>query len=105
MHFIQNRPGYSIPGMFDSFYRSCYIIFVKPIRFDRHAKRRMKEREIKEEEAEITIKESEYIEPSIKGRTNAFKYTGGRFLRATFKEEHEYILVITVTMRKKPFKE
>ena len=78
---------------------------MKPIRFDRHAKRRMKEREIKEEEAKITIKEPEYIDPSIKGRTNAFKYIGGRFLRVTFKEEPDYILVITVTMRKKPFKE
>ena len=78
---------------------------MKPIRFDRHAKRRMKEREITEEEAEITIKNPEYTELSVKGRTNAFKFINGRFLRVTFKEESDYILVITVTMRKKPFKE
>lgn len=78
---------------------------MKPIRFDRHSKRRMKEREIKEEEAEITINKPEYTEQSVKGRTNAFKFIGGRFLRVTFKEEPDYILVITVTMRKKPFKE
>jgi hypothetical protein len=77
---------------------------MKSIRFDRHARRRMKEREIAEEEAEITIKEPEYIEPSVKGRTNAFKFIGGRFLRVTFKEESNHIMVITVTMRKKPFK-
>lgn len=77
---------------------------MKSIRFDRHAKRRMKEREVAEEEAELTIKEPEYVEPSVKGRMNAFKFIGGRFLRVTFKEESDHILVITVTMRKKPFK-
>jgi len=64
----------------------------------------MKEREITDEEAEIAIKEPEYTEASVKGGTNAFKFIGGRFLRVTFKEEPENILVITVTMRKKPFK-
>lgn len=77
---------------------------MKSIRYDRHARRRMKEREITEEEAEITIKEPEFTKPSVKDRTNAFKFTGGRFLRVTFKEEPDHILVITVTMRKKPFR-
>lgn len=77
---------------------------MKPIKFDRHARRRMKEREITEEEAEITIKEPEFTEPSVKGRTNAFKFIGVRFLRVTFKEEPDHILVITITMRKKPFR-
>ncbi|MBI5194669.1 MAG: DUF4258 domain-containing protein [Nitrospirae bacterium] len=78
---------------------------MKSIKYDRHAKRRMKERRVKEEEAEITLREPEYIEPSIKGRINAFKFINNRFLRVTFKEESEQILVITVTMRKKSFKE
>lgn len=77
---------------------------MKFIRYDRHAKRRMKEREITEEEAEIAINNPDYIEPSIKGRKNAYKFIGSRFLRVTFKEEPENILVITVTIRKKPFK-
>lgn len=77
---------------------------MKPVRFDRHAKKRMKEREVIQEEAEMTIREPEYTEPSVKGRTNAFKFTGGRFLSVTFKEEPDYILVITVTIRKKPFR-
>lgn len=64
----------------------------------------MKEREIIEEEVEITIKEPEYIEPSIKGRKNAYKFINNRFLRVTLKEEFNHILVITVTIRKKPFK-
>ena len=44
---------------------------MKIIRFDRHARRRMKERNVTEEEAKITIHEPEYVEPSIKGRKNA----------------------------------
>jgi len=77
---------------------------MKSIRYDRHAKRRMKEREVAEEEAEMAINNPDYIEPSIKGRKNAYKFIGSRFLRVTFKEEIENILVITVTIRKKPFK-
>ena len=77
---------------------------MKFIRYDRHAKRRMKEREVTEEEAEMAINHPDYIEPSIKGRKNAYKFIGSRFLRVTFKEEPENILVITVTIRKRPFK-
>ncbi|MBI3814784.1 MAG: hypothetical protein HY279_10035 [Nitrospinae bacterium] len=64
----------------------------------------MKERGVTEEEAGIAINEPEYMEPSIKGRKNAYKFINGRFLRVTFKEEYDHILVITVTVRKKPFK-
>ena len=64
----------------------------------------MKEREVIEEEAEMAINNPDYIEPSIKGRQNAYKFIGSRFLRVTFKEEPENILVITVTIRKRPFK-
>ncbi len=73
--------------------------------YDRHAKRRMKEREVGEDEAESAINSPDYTEPSIKGRTNAFKYINGRHLKVTFKTESENILVITVTVRKKSFKE
>ena len=52
----------------------------------------------------MTVNHPDYIEPSIKGRKNAYKFIGSRFLRVTFKEEPENILVITVTIRKKPFK-
>lgn len=73
--------------------------------YDRHAKRRMKEREVSEDEAESALNNPDYIEPSVKGRTNAFKYINGRYLRVTFKPESENILVITITVRKKSFKE
>lgn len=63
----------------------------------------MKERGASEEEAEDTIRNPDLLMPSIKGRSNAFKYTGGRYLRVTLKEEDDGILVITVTIRKRPF--
>ena len=72
---------------------------MKSIRYDRHAKRRMKEREVTEEETEMAINNPDYIEPSIKGRKNAYKFIGSRFLRVTFKEEIENILVIESVAR------
>ncbi len=77
---------------------------MKPIRYDRHARRRMREREVTEKEVVMTITEPEYAEPSIRGRRNAYKFTGNRFIRVTYKEERGHILVITVTVRKRPFK-
>ncbi len=77
---------------------------MKPIKYDRHAKRRMRDRDIKEQEVELTIKEAEFIELSIKDRINAYKSIGNRFLRVTYKEEELQFLVITATVRKKPFK-
>jgi hypothetical protein len=78
---------------------------VKKIIFDRHAVRRMKERQVTEEEVQETIATPDSIEPSIKGRTNSYTFSNGRFLRVTHKEEMTNILIITVTIRKKPFKE
>jgi hypothetical protein len=78
---------------------------MKPVRYDRHAKRRMEERGVAEEEVEVAMKEPEHLESSIKGRRNAYRFIGGRFLRVTFKEEVNHMLVITVTVRRRPFKE
>ncbi|MBI5750044.1 MAG: hypothetical protein HZA00_13070 [Nitrospinae bacterium] len=65
----------------------------------------MQEREVTEKEIEITINEPDRIEPSIKERKNAYKFINERFLRVTFKEEYNHILIITVTVRKEPFGE
>lgn len=77
---------------------------MEALRYDRHAKRRMKERGVTDEEVETAIKNPDYSEPSAKERTNAFKFMNGRYLRVTFREKSGVILVITVTIRKKPFK-
>jgi hypothetical protein len=77
---------------------------MEAVRYDRHAKRRMKEREVADEEVEAAIKNPDYSEPSGKERTNAFKFINGRYLRVTFRKESDTVLVITVTIRKKPFK-
>lgn len=77
---------------------------MKPLKYDRHARRRMKERGVSEEEAACVIVNPDSCEPSIKGRVNAFQFIHGRYIRVTYKEEADHILVITVTIRKKPFK-
>lgn len=74
------------------------------IKYDRHAKKRMKEREVSEDEAEAAINNPDFNEPTRKGRTNALKFMNSRYLRVTYKEESDSILVVTVTLRKKPFR-
>lgn len=73
------------------------------IRYDRHAKRRLKERDVSEDEIEMVIQSPDYTEPSIKGRINAFKFLSGRYIRVTYKNKSDGILIITATIRKKPF--
>ncbi len=68
----------------------------KAIRFDRHAKRRMKWRKISEEEALSVINEPDSNEVSIKGRINLYKKMGQRYLKVTYKEFPEEILIISV---------
>lgn len=76
---------------------------MKSIIYDRHAKRRMKERKVTEREVEFVLENPDYTEQSVKGRFNAFRWIEGRHLRVTYKEESDFILVITVVIRKKPF--
>jgi hypothetical protein len=63
----------------------------------------MKERGVDEKEAESVIVNPDSLEKSVKGRSNAFKFINGRYLRVTFKEDLDHILVVTVTVRRKPF--
>jgi hypothetical protein len=69
---------------------------MKPIKYDRH---------VIEDEVKSAIEDPDFLEQSIKGCLNAFKFTSGRYLRVTFKEESDHIFIITVTIRKKPFME
>jgi hypothetical protein len=77
---------------------------MKPAIYDRHAKRRMKERKVTETEVEFVLENPNYFEKSIKGRVNAFKFLNGRYLRVTFKNGFDYNLIVTVVVRKTPFR-
>ena len=76
---------------------------MKQILFDRHARKRIKERGAGDMEVESVIRDPELLLPSVKDRMNAFRWLNGRYLRVTFKEETDAILVITVAVRKRPF--
>ncbi len=77
---------------------------MKQIKYDRHAKKRMKDRKVSQEEVEIAMDNPDFSQPGVKKRTNVFKFVSGRYLRVTYKEESDHILIITVTIRKKPFR-
>jgi hypothetical protein len=65
------------------------------IRFDRHAKRRMRWRRISEEEVSLAIENPDRIEESIRGRTNVYKLIGERYIKVTYKEFSDQTLVIS----------
>jgi chaperonin cofactor prefoldin len=69
------------------------------IRFDRHARRRMKWRRISEEEVKQTLEKPDKIEESVKGRTNVYKSIGQRFIKVTYKKFSDEILIISVVVK------
>ena len=73
---------------------------MKPIYYDRHARRRMRERGITPEDVAETLRTPDRVEPSIKGRFNAFRRIGGRLIRVTFREETDHLLVITAVWKR-----
>ncbi|MBU4372546.1 MAG: DUF4258 domain-containing protein [Proteobacteria bacterium] len=54
------------------------------VKFDRHALRRMKRRKISEAEVMTTLENPERIEDTIKGKKNAYRLIGDRFLKVTY---------------------
>jgi hypothetical protein len=71
----------------------------KTIRFDRHARRRMKWRRISEEEVMRVLQNPDVFEKSIKDRMNAYKTIGKRYLKVTFKEASDEILIISAVYK------
>ncbi len=67
----------------------------KLIKYDRHARRRMRWRKISQEEIEKVLSNPERKEFSKYGRTNVFGHIGKRYVKVTFREYAEEILVIT----------
>jgi len=74
---------------------------MKPIRYMRHARNRMRLHRITDDEVELTVQKPEHLEPSVESRFNAWRETSGKFLRVTYKEEQDRFLVITAVKKKK----
>ena len=68
----------------------------KALRFDRHARRRMKWGRISEEEVTLTLSSPDKTEQSIKGRINVYKTIGTRYIKVTYKEFSDEVLIISV---------
>ena len=76
--------------------RSAILTCVeKSIRFDRHARRRMKWRRISQTEVEEIIARPDEVGPTRAGRATACKMIGGRRIRVPYTESEDEILVIT----------
>ncbi len=65
----------------------------KALRFDRHARRRMKWRRISEEEVTLILSSPDKTEQSIKGRINVYKTIGTRYIKVTYKEFSDEVLI------------
>lgn len=55
----------------------------------------MKWRKILGEDVEQTVSHPENVEDSIKGRKNAFKHIGTRWLKVTFTKQNDIITIVT----------
>ena len=55
------------------------------IEYTRHARRRMKWRKISESEVELAISAPDNVEPTEKGRHNAYKTIEGKVLKVTYR--------------------
>ena len=76
------------------------ILLMKPIKYVRHARNRMRLHRIIEKEVESALQNPEHLEPSAEGRLNAWTETSGKFLRVTYKEEGDNFLVISAVKKR-----
>ncbi|MDF0668376.1 MAG: DUF4258 domain-containing protein [Nitrospira sp.] len=67
----------------------------KPLRYDRHARRRMKWRKISEQEVEAVLSVPDKVEQTERERMNAFRRIGSRYLKVTYREFADEILIIS----------
>jgi hypothetical protein len=74
---------------------------MKPVKYTRHAKNRMRLHRIKESEIESAINKPDFIESSSEGKLNAWLKVPKKYLRVTYKQESDKILVITAVKKKK----
>ncbi len=74
---------------------------MKPLYLSRHARRRMGLYEISIEDISRVLENPEKVGPASKGRYNAYRRVGERYLRVTYKDEELRVVVVTVTPRRK----
>lgn len=73
----------------------------KPLRFTRHAKNRMRWRKIAEEDVRHSISKPEFIEKTEYGDINVWvKLSADQYLRTTYREEQDAIVIISVVKKK-----
>lgn len=75
---------------------------MKPLRYTRHARRALRFWEIAPDDVQAALSAPDRVLSTEKGRLNAVKQFGDRFLRVTY-EETDHILVVTVTPRRRPW--
>ncbi|MBI5410052.1 MAG: hypothetical protein HZA14_11855 [Nitrospirae bacterium] len=56
----------------------------------------MKWRKISEDEVNITVSDPDKTEQSVKGRTNVYKTIGARYIKVTYREFSDEVLIISV---------
>jgi len=83
---------------------SGILLAMKPVRYMRHARNRMRLHAITENEIESAIRKPEFLEPLIEGRWNAWIETSGKFLRVTYKEMDDALWVITAVKKMKKWR-
>ena len=74
---------------------------IKDIKYTRHAKNRMRSHKITNAEIESALKEPDFIDVTSAGRVNGWKKVAEKYLRVTYKQESDKILVITAVKKKK----
>jgi hypothetical protein len=74
---------------------------MKTVKYTRHAKNRMRLHEINEADVELAIDNPDLTESSFEERKNVWKKISDRYLRVTYKEEKDRILIITAVKKKK----
>lgn len=71
----------------------------KEVKYSRHAHRRMRWRKILPEEVISVVQDPDRVEPTIRGRLNAFKTVSGRLIKVTYREFEDHLLIITAVIK------
>ena len=65
------------------------------VEYTRHARRRMKWRNVSELEVESAISAPDNVEPTEKGRHNAYKSIKGKILKVTYRKSDNRVQIIS----------